>query len=125
MFISWKPGRRKYFAYLQHNFWDRGKVRTSLVYLGADAQRAEAKLKRIGLGEADTERLRAELYRKRPDCPPPVNAEEKAAAQLKRIAGRYPKSEKVREAVNAALAILEGGEHGGRNDRGKKNGGKA
>jgi len=113
LFIAWTPVRKKYYPYLRRNFLQDGRVKSEAAYLGATLEEAEAALRKAKLPEEEKQRLIKELYRKQPKRPPAAQVEKKAARQLKRIAAWYPESEKVQQAVTAALAILEGGNDSG------------
>jgi len=113
LFIAWTPVKKKYYPYLRRNFLQDGRVKSEAAYLGATLEEAEAALRKAKLPEEEKQRLIEELHRKQPKEPPTRQAEKKAARQLKRIAEWYGQSEKVQQAVNAALAILEGGKGNG------------
>ncbi|MGI9862881.1 hypothetical protein SDD30_15995 [Moorella naiadis] len=116
--IVWKPLVSGYYAYLETCLYDREKKRPKSkgVYLGSTPEKAAAKLRRLVPDEAEYSRLVAELYRKRPAGKPPQDEVGKAARELARLKGKY-QNERVQAAVNAALAILEGGKNDGRDGR--------
>lgn len=74
---------------------------------------AVAVLWRLKLPGEEKQRLIAELHRKQPKGPPTAQVERKAVRHFKRAAEWYGQSERVRQAVDAALAILEGGKDNG------------
>jgi len=112
LFVVWKwTGKRKlkYYPYLQESVREGKRTKVKVTYLGPTLEAAEKRILGLDLSAEEKARLVNELHRKQPKAPPPETIEAKAAAQLRRIALRYPQDERVQRAINVALAILEGG----------------
>ena len=108
-YICWQPVRNKYFPYLRRTFRKGGKVKSEAIYLGRNIAEAEEKLHSVAgddYPELLTKLLR-QLHQKHPNQPPLRQIEERASVQLKRIASRYATSDKVQQAINAALEVLK------------------
>lgn len=107
--VTWKPITGNYYAYLDTCRYDpeKKRPRTTGTYLGSTPEKAAAKLKAL-VPEVEYPHLVEQLYRKRPQDKPPQNEAGKAARELIRLKAKY-RDERVQQAVNAALEILEGG----------------